>query len=80
MGPSEFALANKVVTPYECVCNNRNWRLIPKFLGSQYLIENNRFEKALQTVKELDYLNSTLLMSQTKKWVEDRNLIKFKKA
>ena len=36
-------------------------------------------EEAKKLLDNLDYLNSSLLISQGKKWIEDRRLEEFKK-
>ncbi len=38
-----------------------------------YLVENNRLADAKKIVKDIDYLNSTLLLSQGKNWIENGN-------
>ena len=35
-----------------------------------YLIENDRYEEAKKVVKEINYINTTLLLSQGKSWIE----------
>ncbi len=42
-----------------------------------YLIENNQFKKAKIITDELDYINTTLLLSQGKSWIESNELNKF---
>ena len=49
------------------------------FFYINYLIENNRHKEAKEMVRDLDYLNSSLLISQTKYWVEGEQLKKFQK-
>jgi tetratricopeptide (TPR) repeat protein len=49
------------------------------FFYLNYLIENNKYEEAKNITDNLDYLNSTLLISQGKKWIEDQELGEFKK-
>ena len=44
-----------------------------------YLIENNQLEAARDLVDELDYIDSTLLLSQGKSWIESNELDKFRK-
>jgi tetratricopeptide (TPR) repeat protein len=44
------------------------------------LIENNQIEEAKIIAKELDYINTTLLLSQGKSWVESNKLDEFKKV
>ena len=43
------------------------------FFYLSYLIENNRVEDAEKIVEDLDYINSTLLLSQGKSWIENKN-------
>ena len=43
-----------------------------------YLIENNKIEEAKKITKDLDYINNTLLLSQGKSWIENKNTQKFK--
>ena len=38
-----------------------------------YLIENDRVEDAKKITKDLDYINTTLLLSQGKSWIENNN-------
>ncbi len=42
-----------------------------------YLIENERYKEANEAVKNVEYLNSTLLLSQGKNWIENNNFDKF---
>tara|TARA_B110001450_G_scaffold102971_1_gene97485 strand:- start:375 stop:2060 length:1686 start_codon:yes stop_codon:yes gene_type:complete len=49
------------------------------FFYLNYLIENNEFKKAKNITGDLDYLNSSLLISQGKKWMEDQRPEEFKK-
>ena len=49
------------------------------FFYIHYLIENNKFKEAQQLSSKLDYLNSTLLISQGKKWIEEEKLGEFNK-
>tara|TARA_Y100000389_G_scaffold184283_1_gene202574 strand:- start:896 stop:2581 length:1686 start_codon:yes stop_codon:yes gene_type:complete len=37
-----------------------------------YLIENNRIEDAEKIIKDLDYINTTLLLSQGKSWIQSK--------
>ncbi len=45
-----------------------------------YLIENNQIEKAEIITDEIDYINTTLLLSQGKSWIESNELSKFSKV
>ena len=49
------------------------------FFYVNYLIENNKYKEAKEITDNLDYLNSSLLISQGKKWVQNKNLEKFRK-
>ena len=49
------------------------------FFYLNYLIENNKYEEVNNITDNLDYLNSSLLISQAKKWVEDKKMQEFKK-
>ena len=42
-----------------------------------YLVENKRIEDAKQITDNLDYLNTTLLLSQGKSWIQNNNFEKF---
>ena len=44
-----------------------------------YLIENNELRKAKKLLKILNYINSTLLLSQGKSWIENKNFDNFEK-
>ncbi|MFL2889044.1 MAG: hypothetical protein ACJZ4C_02810 [Candidatus Pelagibacter sp.] len=43
------------------------------FFYLSYLIENNRSEEIEKVIDGIDYINSTLLLSQGKKWIESKN-------
>ncbi len=45
-----------------------------------YLVENNKIEKAKAVIDKFDYINSTLLLSQGKSWIENNKLKKFSKV
>ena len=47
------------------------------FFLSSYLIENDNYDKAKKVTNNFDYLNSSVLISQGKKWIEDKNLGNF---
>ena len=49
------------------------------FFYLTYLIENKRIDEAKAITDELDYINSTLLLSQGKSWIESSRLSKFEK-
>ncbi len=50
-------------------------RYIFFYLG--YLVENNKADKVKQITEDLNYINTTLLLSQAKSWVENNNLENF---
>ena len=66
---------------YDRLINNENSidysRYI--FFYINYLIQNDRYQDAKIITDDLDYLNSPLLISQTKKWIEEKKFNKFKK-
>ena len=49
------------------------------FFYINYLIENNEYGEAKNITDNLNYLNSSLLISQAKKWIEDQKSGEFKK-
>jgi Tfp pilus assembly protein PilF len=49
------------------------------FFYINYLIKNNEYNEAKNITDNLDYLNSSLLVSQGKKWIDDKKLGEFKK-
>jgi tetratricopeptide (TPR) repeat protein len=49
------------------------------FFYLNYLIENDGYDEAKNITNNVDYLNSSLLISQGKKWIEDQELEEFKK-
>jgi len=49
------------------------------FFLINYLIENDKFDEAEKITNKLDYLNSSLLTSQSKKWIEAKKFSEFKK-
>ena len=48
------------------------------FFFINYLVENNKYEEGKQITDNFDYLNSSLLISQGKKWIEDKKFESFK--
>ena len=50
------------------------------FFYINYLIENSRYQDAKEIASNLEYFNSSLLISQGKKWIEDKKKKKFKKV
>ena len=48
------------------------------FFYTSYLIENDRLEDAYEVTKDINSLNSTLLLSQAKSWLKNDNLKRFK--
>jgi tetratricopeptide (TPR) repeat protein len=49
------------------------------FFYINYLIENNKIEEAKAIADQLEYISSTLLLSQSKSWIEDKNFKAFNK-
>ena len=47
------------------------------FFYLSYLIENNRLLDAKKITDDLDYINTTLLLSQGKNWIQSKNFEKF---
>jgi len=47
------------------------------FFYMNYLIENNRHDEAKKLSDNVNYLNSPILISQGKKWIEDKKFEKF---
>ena len=50
------------------------------FFYINYLIEDGRYQEAKDITYNLGYLNSSLLISQGKKWIENEKLKEFKKV
>jgi len=87
-----FSLINEVFQ--RCYLNDKDTKVyFDKLVNSQddagytryiffylnYLIENDEYEEAKNITANIDYLNSSLLISQGKKWIEDQKSQKFKK-
>ena len=86
-----FSFINEVF--HRCYLNDKNTKIyFKKLINSQnedysryiffyinYLIENDGYDDAKNISDNLDYLNSSLLVSQGKKWIEDKKLDKFEK-
>ena len=51
-----------------------------KFFYINYLISKNRIIEANQIVENINSINSTLLLSQAKKWLNEGDLIKFNRV
>ena len=49
------------------------------FFYINYLIENNQIDEAKLVANKIEYISSTLLLSQSKSWVEKKNLKEFNK-
>jgi tetratricopeptide (TPR) repeat protein len=49
------------------------------FFYLSYLIKNNKFDEAKNITNELNYINTPLLLSQGKSWIEDDKLSEFNK-
>ncbi len=50
------------------------------FFYLNYLIADKKFNKARSIVDQIDYINSTLLLSQSKSWVDSNNFNEFNKV
>ena len=51
-----------------------------RFFYLSYLIENNRISDAKKITKNIEYINTTLLLSQGKSWVENKSFKKLTKV
>ena len=49
------------------------------FFYINYLIENNQMDEAKAVANQIEYINSTLLLSQSKSWVENKKFNEFSK-
>ena len=47
------------------------------FFYINFLIENNKIDEAKAVSNQLEYINSTLLLSQSKSWIEEENFKEF---
>jgi len=86
-----FSLINEVFQ--RCYLNDKNTKTyFNNLINSQnedysryiffyinYLIENDGYDEAKNITDNLEYLNSSLLISQGKKWIEDQKKEEFKK-
>mgnify|MGYP001374009813 CR=1 FL=1 len=86
-----FSLINEVFQ--RCYLNDKNTKTyFNKLVNSKnedysryiffyinYLIENDEYDEAKNITDNIDYLNSSLLISQGKKWIDDKKLGEFKK-
>ena len=50
------------------------------FFYINYLIENDRLEETKAVAAQIEYINSTLLLSQSRSWVENNKLKEFNKV
>ena len=86
-----FSFINEVFQ--RCYLNDKNTKnYFDKLVNSQndadysryifffinYLVENNKYEEAKQITDNFNYLNSSLLISQGKKWIEEKKFESFK--
>ena len=86
-----FSLINEVFQ--RCYLNDKNTKTyFNNLINSQnedysryiffyinYLIENNEYDEVKNITDNIDYLNSSLLISQGKKWIEGQKSEEFKK-
>jgi tetratricopeptide (TPR) repeat protein len=68
-------------TYFESLINNENNTDYSRyiFFYINYLIENDNYDEAKSITNNLDYLNSSLLISQSKNWIEDQKIKEFQK-
>jgi len=68
-------------TYFDKIINNENNKSYSryKFFYINYLIENNKYDEAKKIADNLDFLNSSLLNTQGKKWIENQKSEEFKK-
>ena len=50
------------------------------FFYINYLLDNGRIKETQNIAKEIEYINSSLLLSQTKNWIENNNEQRIKKV
>ena len=89
---SNFSLINEVFQ--RCYLNDKSTKTYFKnlvnpqnntdhsryiFFYLNYLITNNEYEEAKNITDNIDYLNSSLLISQGKKWIDEKKSGEFKK-
>ena len=67
---------------FESLINNENDTNYTRyiFFYINYLIKNNDYDKVKEISNNLDYLDSSLLIAQTKNWVENRKFNKFQEV
>ena len=85
-----FSLINEVFQ--RCYLNDKNTKTYFENLVNQedktdysryiffyinYLIENDKYDQAKEITDNLDYLNSSLIISQTKRWIETQKVKEF---
>ena len=49
------------------------------FFYINYLIQNNEFDQAKSVIDQIDYIGSTLLLTQTKSWIDNKKFKSFEK-
>ena len=49
------------------------------FFYINYLIQNNEFDQAKSVIDQIDYIGSTLLLTQTKSWIDNNKFKSFEK-
>ena len=67
---------------FESLINNENDTDYSRytFFHINYLIENDRYDKARIITDDLNYLSSSLLISQAKYWIENKKFEEFQKV
>ena len=49
------------------------------FFYINYLVQNNEFDQAKSVIDQIDYIGSTLLLTQTKSWIDNNKFKSFEK-
>ena len=76
-----FLNDKKTKNYFENLINNENEPDYSRyiFFYLNYLVENERYTEAKTITENIDYLNSTILISQAKHWIENEEIKEFKK-
>jgi tetratricopeptide (TPR) repeat protein len=64
---------------FKIIINNKEDYSRYIFFLINYLIENNKLDKAQSVISEIDYLNSSLLIAQSKEWIKKNEIKKIEK-
>ena len=76
-----FLNDKKTKNYFENLINNQNEPDYSRyiFFYVNFLLENDKYAEAKTLTDNIDYLNSTILISQTKHWIENEEIREFKK-